>query len=140
IVEVAVLVFERQVAIEPERSQVSEILDLVGGIDSRRHRRERRHEQTDEKNPLRARWRRTRQEPSTMNFATCARLNPACPIIAGSTVRRRRKIAPQNAPSTAVASATSCPCSRCPSPNSALKMINPGIPPPRYCSNRRSTK
>ena len=44
VVEVAVLVLERDVVVEPERPQVGEVLDLVRGVDSRGDRRQHSRE------------------------------------------------------------------------------------------------
>ena len=53
--EVSILVLERHVTVEPERSQVGKILDLVGSVDARRHRWQREHERRDEHGELTSR-------------------------------------------------------------------------------------
>ena len=53
--EVSILVLERHVTVEPERSQVGKILDLVGRVDARRDRWQREHERRDEHGELTSR-------------------------------------------------------------------------------------
>ena len=124
IVEMLVLVLEREIAIEPERPQVGEVLDLVGRVDARGDGRQGQQEQAHQENPLapcrasgdgasdhdyRSILPRAPHVPQVRNFTTCSRLNPACPTIGPAIDRRRRNTEPQNAPRIAVASATSCP-------------------------------
>ncbi len=62
---------------------------------------------------------------SVTYLSSCARLNAAWLTIGATMLRRTRYTVPQAAPSRAVASAASIPCSMCPSPNSALKTTTP---------------
>ncbi len=57
IVEVLVLVLERDVMVEPERAQVGEVLNLVGRVDPRGDGGQREHERRDEHGQLPSRQR-----------------------------------------------------------------------------------
>ena len=101
VVEVAVLVLERDVLVELERSQVREVLHLVGRIQPRRDRRQR-HDEQEREQPANSRRvsRKKRAEAiqkgdeecylSATCFRICARLNPAWLTTGAMMLPRRR--------------------------------------------------
>ena len=93
VVEIAILVLERHVVVEPERSQVREVLDLVGRIQPRRHGGERGREHQNKNDQLAPRQAQDASEclhqgASARYLTSCARLKPAWLTIGAMMLRR----------------------------------------------------
>jgi hypothetical protein len=90
IVEVAVLVVEREIAVEPGRSEKREVLDLVSGVRPGGHCRKRQQEENDEPfrhhSPPRCDHRRRLYHPK--NFGGAADSTPG-PLEAGHIITNR---------------------------------------------------
>ncbi len=78
--EVLVLVLERDVVIEPQRSQVGEVLDFVRRVDARRDQRQRHDERGDQHRQLPPHAQLAHAQPapaSSPKAITSIRLNEA---------------------------------------------------------------
>ena len=143
VVEIPVLVLERHVAIEPERSQVGEVLDLVGRVDPRRHGRQRGREQQNKHDELApATGTRMRVEclhqgrDAPDSLTSCARLKPAWLTIGAIDAAAHGVEHPQTTPSSAVAMRGVEALLEVAEAEEHAEDDEPHPAPPRYCSNR----